>query len=74
MSKPDAAQPAPAKPASNQKPIGLRLAKADVDRLDALVERAGPGVTTRHALAKVALIGGLVLLEKDFAKRFPPKK
>lgn len=71
MTKQAAAEAAAAKPASNLKPIGLRLKKAEVDRLDALVGKAGEGVTTRHALAKVALLWGLGQLEKDFAKRFP---
>lgn len=69
MEKPTAAT---AKAASNLKPIGLRLKKTEVDRLDSLVTRAGPGVTSRHALAKVALLYGLTRLEADFAKRFPP--
>jgi hypothetical protein len=67
MSKPDDA----AKPAT--KPIGLRLKASESNRLDALVDAAGPGVTTRHALAKVALLFGLGILEKDFAKRYPKK-
>jgi predicted DNA-binding protein len=45
-------------------PLSLRLPPEDVERLDKLVETTN-GLTSRHALAKVALRIGLDEIEKD---------
>ena len=43
--------------------LGIRVAKADLDRLDAIAERMPAG--TRHSIARVALRLGLEAVERD---------
>jgi hypothetical protein len=43
--------------------LGVRVSKADLDRLDALTERLPIG--TRHAIARYALRIGLDAIERD---------
>lgn len=43
--------------------LGIRVAKSDIERIDALAERMPVG--TRHSIARVALRLGLDAIERD---------
>jgi hypothetical protein len=52
--------------------LGLRLTPAEVQRLDALVERFG-NLATRHKIAKLLLLQGLEWMEKEGLQRLLSK-
>lgn len=49
-------------------PVGLRLEASVIRRFDTLVEKA-QGITTRHALCKIAVLKGLEWLEVELPKK-----
>jgi hypothetical protein len=49
------------------RPLGMRISRTDEARLDAFLARTGR-ITTRHGLARRAMLLGLELLERDPAR------
>jgi hypothetical protein len=47
------------------KALNVRASADDIQRLDSLVQRIGPGLVTRHGLARIVLRLGMAALEED---------